>query len=485
MLVLANVAVAERRPGQHVHRALAGPVGLAAAGPLDDLRPLVLGDHALELDQQRVLRGVGARPLDEHHAGAGLGELLDQQRLVGVLAGQPVRGVDEHHLHRHLGHQVPQLLQRRPHQGGAGMAVIAEHPLLGDIKPQLLGVGAQRRGLRADRLLLLLPGRGHSGVDRRVAHLGDSFLGGCADAPPPFGNQDAVGDRQFRRPMTVEHELASRPIGRSLARMLSTAARQKLLQRLGDHRGDGPPRSGGVRPHPRHQLYWQLDGEHRGRLRHLHRPSGGSALDIPARLALREPEPAGQLTGRIRHPSAGGHQLSCRVDPRGVLVGTSPTTTSHAIKILPNMSHTPRDTRQTLQPAVTQRHLEAEVAHCVGGVVSPILANLFLHYAFDAWMARTFPTIPFERYVDDVVVHCVSERQARYVLAAIGERMRQVGLTLHPEKTRIVYCQDDNRRGRMSTSGSTSWGSDSGNAPRGPRTASCSCRSCPRSANRH
>src|SRR4051794_6487191 len=60
-----------------------------------------------------------------------------------------------------------------------------------------------------------------------------------------------------------------------------------------------------------------------------------------------------------------------------------------------------------------------------GSAVSPILANLFLHYAFDAWMARTFPTIPFERYVDDVVVHCVSERQARYVLEAIGKRMSE------------------------------------------------------------
>jgi group II intron reverse transcriptase/maturase len=82
-----------------------------------------------------------------------------------------------------------------------------------------------------------------------------------------------------------------------------------------------------------------------------------------------------------------------------------------------------------------------------GSAVSPVLANLFLHYAFDAWMAREFPAIGFERYVDDVVVHCVSERQAQHVLAAIGERMNQVGLTLHPEKTRIVYCQDDNRRG--------------------------------------
>jgi len=82
-----------------------------------------------------------------------------------------------------------------------------------------------------------------------------------------------------------------------------------------------------------------------------------------------------------------------------------------------------------------------------GSAVSPVLANLFLHYAFDAWMAREFPAVPFERYVDDAVVHCVSEQQARKVLAAIADRMEQVGLRLHPDKTRIVYCQDGQRRG--------------------------------------
>jgi group II intron reverse transcriptase/maturase len=81
-----------------------------------------------------------------------------------------------------------------------------------------------------------------------------------------------------------------------------------------------------------------------------------------------------------------------------------------------------------------------------GSAVSPVLANLFLHYAFDAWMARMFPSVPFERYVDDAVVHCVSERQARMVRAAIAERMEQVGLRLHPYKTRIVYCKDGKRR---------------------------------------
>ena len=82
-----------------------------------------------------------------------------------------------------------------------------------------------------------------------------------------------------------------------------------------------------------------------------------------------------------------------------------------------------------------------------GSAVSPILANLFMHYAFDAWMARNFPGCPFERYADDGVVHCVSKRQAEDVLAAITKRMTEVGLRLHPEKTRVVYCKDSNRKG--------------------------------------
>jgi group II intron reverse transcriptase/maturase len=82
-----------------------------------------------------------------------------------------------------------------------------------------------------------------------------------------------------------------------------------------------------------------------------------------------------------------------------------------------------------------------------GVPVSPVLANLFLHYAFDMWMAREFPAVRFERYADDVVVHCVSESQARVVLAAIRVRLGEVGLEVHPDKTKIVYCKDHNRRG--------------------------------------
>jgi RNA-directed DNA polymerase len=82
-----------------------------------------------------------------------------------------------------------------------------------------------------------------------------------------------------------------------------------------------------------------------------------------------------------------------------------------------------------------------------GSAASPILANLFMHFAFDSWMVRNYPGCPFERYADDGVVHCVSRRQAEEVLAAIAERMSEVGLRLHPDKTRIVYCKDDKRRG--------------------------------------
>jgi group II intron reverse transcriptase/maturase len=82
-----------------------------------------------------------------------------------------------------------------------------------------------------------------------------------------------------------------------------------------------------------------------------------------------------------------------------------------------------------------------------GSAVSPVLANLFLHYAFDAWMARQYPTVRFERYVDDAVVHCVSERQARMLQTVIGNRLESVGLQLHPDKTQIVYCQDQRRQG--------------------------------------
>ena len=82
-----------------------------------------------------------------------------------------------------------------------------------------------------------------------------------------------------------------------------------------------------------------------------------------------------------------------------------------------------------------------------GSVISPLLSNLFLHYTFDKWMARNHPDIPFERFADDAVCHCVNESQAKILKEALEKRFAECGLQIHPEKTKIVYCKDDDRRG--------------------------------------
>ncbi|WP_353282849.1 reverse transcriptase domain-containing protein [Wolbachia endosymbiont (group A) of Pogonocherus hispidulus] len=74
-----------------------------------------------------------------------------------------------------------------------------------------------------------------------------------------------------------------------------------------------------------------------------------------------------------------------------------------------------------------------------------------MHHAFDMWMRQNYPTIPSERYVDDAIVHCKTKRQADYMREAIERRLAQCKLKLNPEKTRIVYCKDDSRRGEFPT----------------------------------
>jgi RNA-directed DNA polymerase len=81
-----------------------------------------------------------------------------------------------------------------------------------------------------------------------------------------------------------------------------------------------------------------------------------------------------------------------------------------------------------------------------GSAISPLLANLFMHYAFDVWMSRTYAQVRFERYCDDAVIHCATETQARQIRDALAARFTEVGLELHPDKTKIVYCPQDGRR---------------------------------------
>ncbi len=88
-----------------------------------------------------------------------------------------------------------------------------------------------------------------------------------------------------------------------------------------------------------------------------------------------------------------------------------------------------------------------------GGVISPVLSNLFMHYAFDVWMTRNYPESRWCRYADDGLVHCRTEGEARNIQIALAERFEECGLELHPDKTKIVYCKDDRRRaGHVNTS---------------------------------
>ena len=80
-----------------------------------------------------------------------------------------------------------------------------------------------------------------------------------------------------------------------------------------------------------------------------------------------------------------------------------------------------------------------------GGVISPVLANMFLHYVFDMWMKRNFPQAPFERYADDGVVHCKTKEEAVFIKECLTKRFAECRLELHPTKTRIVYCKDKDR----------------------------------------
>jgi RNA-directed DNA polymerase len=82
-----------------------------------------------------------------------------------------------------------------------------------------------------------------------------------------------------------------------------------------------------------------------------------------------------------------------------------------------------------------------------GGVISPVLSNLFLHYVFDSWMKINHPTTPWCRYADDGLAHCKTQQEAEQLLAELIMRFKKCGLELHPDKTKIIYCKDDNRKG--------------------------------------
>lgn len=98
-------------------------------------------------------------------------------------------------------------------------------------------------------------------------------------------------------------------------------------------------------------------------------------------------------------------------------------------------------------PFVTKdrQMIERKAGTPQGGVISPVLANMFLHYVFDMWMKRNFPQAPFERYADDGIIHCRTKEEAIFIKEKLTKRFEECKLELHPVKTRIVYCKDRDR----------------------------------------
>lgn len=221
--------------------------------------------------------------------------------------------------------------------------------------------------------------------------------------------------------------------------------RQELLQRLRDHGGERAARGGGVPTDPRDKWHRQLDGEHPARCRHHDMPGSAGPLDVAMRLTGRATEPLGQLPPSSCHRHARIQQIRGGVDSlgeHGTTSATSRATLNHVTNVLPNMSHRLTDTPRTLDPPIAQGHLEAEVANCVGGVISPLLANIYLH-AFDrAWAEQG--TGELVRYADDFVVLCRSAGQAEEAHRRAAVLLGDLGLVLHPDKTRVV----DLREGR-------------------------------------
>src|SRR3954468_17117472 len=168
-------------------------------------------------------------------------------------------------------------------------------------------------------------------------------------------------------------------------------------------------------------------------------PAG--ALHVAVRLPGRTAEPAGQLPRGVgrRHPRV--QQVRGGVDPLGEHVTTSASatgrpTTRHVTNILLDMSHRRTDTPRQFDTPIAQRHLKAEIANCVGGVISPLLCNVYLHRLDREWDTREFGVLV--RFADDLLVMCKSRQQAQAALARLRALLADLGLAPKKAKTRIV-----------------------------------------------
>ena len=201
-----------------------------------------------------------------------------------------------------------------------------------------------------------------------------------------------------------------------------------------------------------------------GRVRKLGIPTAGDRIaQMVARDALEpQVEPQfhrnsyGYRPGRSAHDAIDKARHQCRrndwvidLDIKGFLDNLDHRLLMRAVEKHTEENWIRMYTARWLKAPIEKRNGEAKErtgGTPQGGVISPLLANIFLHHAFDKWMERELPAVEFERYADDIIVHCKSLTQATHVLNKIRERLEKCGLELNAEKTKIVYCKDSNRK---------------------------------------
>jgi len=183
-----------------------------------------------------------------------------------------------------------------------------------------------------------------------------------------------------------------------------------------------------------------LDREHHRGLRDRDPARCRRLVHIPAGLPRRAPEPAGQHPDRLGRRHTPLSQFRGRVDALSMLAAARAATDNHAINILPDMSLVAGDTPGAFQPPVAQRDIKAEVIYCVGGVLSPLLCNVYLHRLDRAWPAAEHGVLV--RYADDAIVMCATREQAEAALERLTALLAGLGLEPKAAKTRIVHLAE-------------------------------------------
>src|ERR1700756_3185065 len=436
VLRLLHVAVTIRRPAKHIHQATLGAVSLSPPRALGNLRPLVLCDHPLKLHQKLFFWRGDLRRLNKDALDSLPGKFLHQQDLVGILAAQSIGRIDQYGLDRSLTSQIPQPLQKRPHQNRSAVAFVLKDPLRWHGVAMRFGILQQRGGLASDGLLFFLSVRGNPRVNGCGFHALELrsntlclFSGTESSQEPKADRLERVcglpSDRSYKATGSAWSE-PSQPCPPLFCRKASRARVTKTLK-------DSPvdlaiclkartrlkgiltvkttlrSGSGCIRP-----TFWAF-----------RRYRNACLLETPYRrinavtvLALER-----SLRSSVSAPLI--RWVSCVSED---LTGRHVYTTFYVISssVIPTS-------------LVRDNPFKLEVCDCVGGVISPLLANIYLHLfdrVFLSYCRATGLKAHLVRYADDFVI--LMRGGMKGTVNQVRQALARMELKLNEEKSRVV-----------------------------------------------